>query len=388
MQAIVAQKLLAHAINAEQIVSIAQANLRLGVRRTLFIQGENGIGKTAVLNALQALPEFKDHIFSYIDCANLSLGDFTMPAIDKESMTTHYAPNARFGVTKQNHRAVKGAKPVVLFLDEFTKAGKAVSNMLAPTIYEYRIGDLYLPEGSLVFGTGNLEGENLGDQMEAHKATRLIKVTMKKPSSEEWMRNFAMPRDINHVVRAWVRETPQLLDQSFLNFVADGIDIRDRQKGNPFIYDARDPGCKAYVSPRTLEFAADIVTASDQYPPATRDYVMSAQLVGTIGEAAMQSLRAFVHLDRDIPSIQQVMADPLGTPVPKQRMAHMLMTDKLLSATNDRKAASAACKYITRLGIEFQALFAREVTAQSNKTLHFSTVPEFHKILQDNRTVI
>ena len=388
MEATVAQKLLSYALNAEQITNAAIANYRIGARRTMFIQGENGIGKTAILYTLQAMPEFKDHIFSYIDCANLSLGDFTMPAIDKETMTTHYAPNARFGVTKHNHKGVKNAKPVVLFLDELTKAGKAVSNMLAPTIYEWRIGDLYLPEGSLVFGTGNLEGENLGDAMEAHKATRLIKVVMRKPNSDEWLKNFAMPRDLSPLVRSWVRENPQVLDQSFLNFVADGINIRDKQKGNPYIFDARDPGSKAYVSPRTLEFAADIITASQYYPADTRDYVMSAQLVGTIGESAMQSIRAFVHLDRELPTIAEVHADPLKAPVPKQRLAHLLMADKLLSATNDRTKASATCKYISRLGTEFQSLFAREVTTQSTTTLFFSTVPEFHKILQENRTVI
>jgi hypothetical protein len=48
----------------------------------------------------------------YVDCANLDLGDLAMPVVDRETMTTHYAPSARFGVARGQTR------PVLLMLDE------------------------------------------------------------------------------------------------------------------------------------------------------------------------------------------------------------------------------------------------------------------------------
>lgn len=388
MQQNVARKLLAHALSARQIANMIVADYRAGIRRAILIMGENGIGKTAIASALMKTPEFKGHIFSYIDCTNLSLGDFTMPSIDRDTMTTHYAPNARFGVSKINNRAIEGSRPVFMLFDEMTKAGKAISNMLAPAYYEYRIGDLEFPDRSAVIMTGNLEVENLGDQMEAHKATRLVKVVMRKPTAEEWLTDYALPTNVHPIVRAWVREHPFVLDQSFLNFVADGIDIKDKNRGNPYIYDARDPSCKAYVSPRTLQFASETLYAADEYDAADRDYMVAARLVGTIGEPAMQSIRAFLMLDKELPSIAEIERDPAKCPVPTNRLAHLLLVEKLMSWTNDRKRAVIACTYISRLADEMQALFVRDVTNQPGKALHFVTVKEFVTICQKQQQVI
>ena len=109
----------------------------IGSTNTLLLRGQPGIGKSSILANLQR--ELPDYQVCYIDVANLDLGDLGMPVIDKETMTTSYAPNVRFGVGRGQNR------PVVLMLDELGKASRPVLNMLLPVILEHRIGDVELP---------------------------------------------------------------------------------------------------------------------------------------------------------------------------------------------------------------------------------------------------
>ena len=130
-------------VNHEQAVKLVA---ELGSEVTFLFRGEPGVGKSSMLKDLAKL--FPEHEIAYIDCANLDLGDIAMPFIDREANCTRYYPNAHF--------KLHTGKPVIVMLDELTKASRSVQNMLLPLILERRLGDIPLPEGSLVFATGNL----------------------------------------------------------------------------------------------------------------------------------------------------------------------------------------------------------------------------------------
>ena len=49
-------------LSFDEIVTIIKAYYKQGIRRTILIEGENGIGKTAVYHALRNDPMFADHI--------------------------------------------------------------------------------------------------------------------------------------------------------------------------------------------------------------------------------------------------------------------------------------------------------------------------------------
>ena len=91
---------------------------------------------------------FPDYELAYIDCTLLDLGDFALPYTelasgDSNLKVTKFAPNARF--------KFQSGKPVIVMLDEIGKAMKAVKNVLLTLMLEKRIGDVALPEGSIVF---------------------------------------------------------------------------------------------------------------------------------------------------------------------------------------------------------------------------------------------
>ena len=166
---------MASVINFGHSVSLNEFAQGIGVVGrdvTIIGQGEPGIGKSSMLKVLQK--QYPEYEVAYIDCTLLDLGDFALPfteTVDGEygMRITKFAPNARF--------KMHTGKPVIVMLDEIGKAMKAVKNVLLTLMLEHRIGDHYLPAGSIVFGTTNLLSDGVGDMLEAHARNRVALVT-------------------------------------------------------------------------------------------------------------------------------------------------------------------------------------------------------------------
>ena len=111
----------------QQMINLQQAEdliATIGKEVTVHLKGQPGIGKSSILKSLSK--RFPDHTPVYIDCADLDLGDLAMPAINHTNQTTAFYPNERF---KLQH-----GKPVIIMLDEITKASEPVKNMLLPVM--------------------------------------------------------------------------------------------------------------------------------------------------------------------------------------------------------------------------------------------------------------
>ena len=181
---------MAKSINTTPTINLSQAAniiMTAGQSQTVLIRGEPGCGKSTLLQTLST--KLPDYHISYIDVANLDLGDIAMPVVDRDQMVTHYAPNARFGLGHGRR------KPVLMMLDELGKASRPVLNMLLPLILERRIGDVALPDGSIVFATTNLDTDGVQDNIPAHASNRMTVVRVAKPTTDEWI-SWAMD---NHV---------------------------------------------------------------------------------------------------------------------------------------------------------------------------------------------
>ena len=95
-------------LSASQVVSLVAA---IGDKRTVIVEGENGIGKTALFHALRKLPKFADHIaVQPIDCTQLSDGSVWMPDLDRENGVSRELPNERFGVSAFNQLGVNNLR--------------------------------------------------------------------------------------------------------------------------------------------------------------------------------------------------------------------------------------------------------------------------------------
>ncbi len=316
-------------------VSLSEAaTLLTTVRSNRFLlQGEPGIGKSSILKQIgeqTGLPTV------YIDVPNMDLGDISMPVVDHQTRTTKYYPNSRF--------QLQDGKPVAIMLDEFTKGPRPVKNMLH-TLLEVtnpRLGDLAVHPDSIIFLTGNLSTDGVGDSLEAHTAMRLVQLPVRKPTADEWVDWAVAKGTIAPEVITCVSKNPQLM-ASYLD---------PSEQGNEFIYNPkRQSG--AYVTGRTMELASNIVKVRDQFTPNS----MLSALAGTLGMPGALLLKRFIDYADQLPDWRTIIADPENTPVPTSPGACSIVVFGAIQRI-DKDTLTPFMKYLQRLPQEWQAAFA------------------------------
>lgn len=357
-------------------VSLSDSALAIaecGDTNTFYLRGEPGIGKSMILASLTSTiynpdaPLAASHLGAYVDCSDKELGDLTIPFPDKENGCTRYLPNSILNIHTR--------RPLVIMLDEIGKAPQPIRNMLLPLMNERRLGDTPLHPKSRVFATGNLTSDGVGDVVKAHELNRVTELIVRKPNSDEWL-SWAMRRNdmvldldaldkaeyttfnvnavkikINEVLMTWVKQYPHCLD-SYLN---------DPSGRNPYIYNpARQQ--KAFVSPRSLEKASNILNKRDKLGPD----LTIACLIGTIGESAARDMHAFVGVADMLVPYEDIIFDPKGVKVPSDAVAMIIQVYQFLSRVV-KTELSNLMDYIERLPKETQSLFATSLASTPNK---------------------
>ena len=327
----------------QQEISLKQAEdliATVGRDVTIHMRGQPGIGKSSILKTLAT--RFPNHTPVYIDCADLDLGDLAMPAMNHETRTTTFYPNERFAIHQD--------KPVIIMLDEITKASEPVKNMLLPVMLERRLGAVKFHPDSIVYSTGNLTTDGVGDTMKAHAKNRLTSVTIRNPHDDEWI-NWGVDNGIAPEILAWIKQFPHAL--------ASYTD--DSQKENMYIYNPRKQQ-DAFVSPRSLEKASYIVKNRQVLG---EDTTMVA-LTGTIGESASRDMSAFFSLADGLPTKESIYQKPMEAMLPNDPAARVILVMRELMSITEQHF-EAWLTYLQRLPMEIQALFAVNIMASSRK---------------------
>jgi hypothetical protein len=304
--------------------------LACGASNTFFLVGEPGIGKTALATQLEK--RLPNHLPSYLDCPTLDLGDIAMPVMDHETKTTRYYPNARFRMHE--------GQPVLMLLDEFTKAMEPVKNMLHPLIWERRLGDIKAHPDSITILTGNLTSDGVGDSLKGHTLNRITRVEIAKPTADEWLL-WAVEAGIHPVVLAWVKQFPHCLASY----------TEGDQDENPYIYNPKKFQL-SYVSPRSLELASRIVAKRDQFDSDA----LIAALAGTIGESAARDMQAFIAYQDELPTRERIVSQPKDAPIPTSAGATAVLVFSMIAAV-DADNITPIMEYVSRLEPEWQAVF-------------------------------
>lgn len=366
------------ALNSKQIVSLIKS---VGAERTVLIEGEAGIGKTSIHYALSADPAFARYYAPKpIDCMQLSDGSVWMPDLDRSRGVSTELPNERFGVSVENHKGVAGAQPVILCLDEIGKTRQFIKDVLAPIVYERRVGQHELPEGSIVFGCTNLTDEGLGDSMQAHLRNRLIIVRQAKPTKDEWVRDFAIPRGLQEEVIAAAEMYPMVFD-SFLDYRPGGKFAGKKLRAdNPYISDPSDQGQDQVVTPRSLHAASDIVRNRAGMDETT----LQMALAGTVGAAFAENIISMMRFGAQLPAYERVIAEPDSTKVPDNVMACVVQIFQFIKQVKDRHEAEQVSIYTNRMKAEMRSLFVNAI-ANSSVLDKFGLSAKFGAMLADNR---
>lgn len=334
-----------------------------------MVEGEPGIGKSSMCADIAAIASNlygEEYGTAYIDVPNCDLGDIAMPIIDHDSKTTKYYPNARFGL--------HGGKPMVIMLDEFSKGADPVKNMLHPLLEATnpRLGDLPIPEGTIIFLTGNLTSDGVGDSMKAHSNNRIVRVRARKPDSGTWLA-WAISKDVEPVVMSWVDQYPHAL-ASYL----DG-----EQESNPYIYQPRKQQT-AFVSPRSLAAASKVVKGRHGYND--RDSLICA-LKGAIGEAAARDMEAFIDYQDQLPKWEDIINKPTKVDVPESVGAKAVLIFSGIQKI-EKSTIEPFMKYLKRFDEEWQAAFAINLARDKSKQSIAYTSKSFADWVQENEDLL
>lgn len=351
----------------------------IGHKRTVLVEGPAGSSKTSIAYALAAEEPFKSKYYTPkpIDCTQLSDGSVWMPDIDRARGVSRELPNERFGVSDENHKGVDNAKPAVICLDEIAKTRQFIKDVLAPIVYERRVGNYEFPEGSIVFGCTNLSEEGLGDMLQAHLRNRLTIVKMRPPTADEWLNDYAIPHGVNEIVAACAKQHPEVFE-CFMDYRTGGSkDGKKQAAENPYIFNPSNAAQTQFVTPRSLVAAADIVDTRHSMDMDT----LECALAGTVGEAFAARITTMIQFGEQLPDFTLVMADPANAPLPSKPMACLIQVMQFLNRVKSREHAEAAAIYVGRMREEFKSMFVASVCNNNQALFNFGMSAKFAAML-------
>ena len=305
------------------------------------IEGPKGIGKTTLGKMLsESLP---DHTFKYVDCTALEAGDLGIPKFKEadEQDFVRFVANEVLGLHDN--------KPLIIQLDELSKAARGVMLPLLRLGLEREMFGYRLHPDSIVISNGNLMVEALGDEFQPHQLDRFCLMELRNPTNIEWLENYAIPNNLNYQVMAWVKDNGQVFE--------DWRSVKDPED-NQYIDHPQAVGRRKGTTPRAVAKAAFIVDNRTNVD----DHTLTASLIGTIGPRAALDFMAFLKISDQLPTLEDIKANPAQAIVPSNASAVCMVVYRTL-AQIDRSWVDSWMDYMARLSPEAQALFVNGVRA-------------------------
>jgi len=324
---------------------VVDAVIALGHIETVLIEGDMGSGKSTLLamigERLQVLRPETSYRLVYIDCTTkLDSGDSFMIKYSDDGKTFYHVPHEELGLHLDT--------PCVIMYDEIGKCPRSYQLSARRLMLERMGAGKKLHEKTIVIATTNLGRENVGDLLPAHHRDSVTIVRLRKANSIEWIEWGRLPvNDVHPSVLSYVYDHPQLM-HSF-------TDYPSKEECPTGIYhpDADQDG---FVTPRGLVKCSNWIKVRDQLDDAT----LRAVLTGRVGREVASELLAYVQLHNDMPTTDEIRANPLTARVPDSAGVLCMIVYRTL-ATIERSWATEWMQYLERLPVELQSLFMNQV---------------------------
>ena len=180
-------------VNQEELSDIL---FTVAPTRPVFILGAPGIGKSALVE------KFADDVG--MECVSL--------------LGSQLAPEDIIGIPRITDevseflppKMIARKEPYVLFLDELNACSQEVQKAFYSLIYERRIGEDHLPEGSVVIGAGNRMQDNaIVKTMSSALINRMFHVQL-KVNAEKWL-DWAYTEGIHPWITEYITIRPEHL---------------------------------------------------------------------------------------------------------------------------------------------------------------------------------
>ena len=263
-----------------------------------------------------------------------------------------YAPPLRFPL--QGDPIPEGYSGFLLFFDEINSAPRSVVSAAYKIVLDRMIGQEHLHDKVRIIAAGNFSTDNaIVNDMGTAMRSRVVHIHV-TTHSDNWLDFAAKAGFDSRVV-------------SYLHYQANKINSF-KQFGSS--------SDETFACERTWEFVSKILKANypDETKPVPAD--VAPLLVGTVGSTAYEFV-TYTEAFKDLPTIQQVLANPCGCALPVAPAVCYLMTGMLVgNATMDN--ADKIATYVDRLPKEFAMVFIKLLWGKSDK---FLSVPKVAELL-------
>ena len=343
-------------------------NLIKNIRNTCYLKGEPGIGKT---HLGKEIAEELDRPYIHLDVPQLNPEDISIPVPNLETKILESFPSQLLGLHLD--------KAPVIMLDELSKGEPPIINALHTILHpehKYVAGRELSPD-TIVICTGNLSSDGVGDGLQGHTIDRLVPIELRKSNNKEFIEwGILQGKDKRnpdrHVVHPWVIAWASREPEIFFSYT----DLSEEElKSNKFIYNPRihNGTGLSYVSPRGLVACTDTLYAYEEKLIDTA--TMNISLTGILGEAGGQELSSMSQLIEQVPTADEIRANPEGCKIPNDSAG---LTAVSLGAPNwieDRDDAKKWFTYMNRIEqSEFHSIFMMQASTNEDlKNLIVST---------------
>lgn len=245
-------------------------------------------------------------------------------------------------------------QPVLVLIDEIVQAVPAIQNGFSQLLLENEMGELKLPAGSFVIGTGNrLEDKAATHRMPSHITNRVVHLYL-DTDHDSWF-EWACDHQVHPMILGFAKWRPELL----------------------YTFDpakAQQP----YATYRSW-MQADAILKTD--PPESIRFDL---VKGVLGEGVALEFIAFWKLYSQLPDLDYVLANPDTAPVPTD-VGQLYAISSALAHRVQTKSSKNYFAYLQRLPAEFGVMSVK-MAVQINKGL--STTKPFIEWAMANKEVI
>ena len=313
-----------------------------------YLVGLAGVGKTSII--YQIAEEISEAIKENFGVAELPLAQHSETDVAGWAL-----PNAdRSAMTRIRPDWMPTDGKGVVFLDELAQALTPVSNAARQVVNERRINVHHMPEGWFVVAAGNRHGDRAGtNSIPTHMKDCLLFLEI-EPELEDTVRYFNKIGTDSRV-------------SSYLRFRPDWLSKFERD-------------ADACPSPRSWERVGSIINFS------LGPLAMSEAISGMVGKAACVDFMTYLKSFAKMPTVDEVVKDPLSTRLPDDMGAVYALCGALANNMTEKNAA-AIFKYVGRLtDKEFIAFVVKDAVARDpnlkqNKSLRQWVMDEGRDLL-------
>lgn len=340
-------------------------------RKCIYLKSAPGRGKTAVISEAPA-------ILSKLTGKNIGFVLVSGPLLTPPDSIGYLVPRKVTGAdgiermesvytdpfwfrTKEGKRLSEYDGGIV-FVDEADKMDVDVKKVIGEAALTGRLGPHQLPPGWVVWMAGNRQKDRSGSSKELdHLINRRMEIDV-TDDIESW-NLWADRNNIPPVYKAFANTNPHIV-------FTDGVPEK------------QGPWC----TPRSLVEASEYHTAipREEFAPLPDDSDTLEEIAGMIGDAAAAQLFAFVKLEREMPSYEDIVANPSKTKLPSKPDAQMLVCYSLAHRVTIEQAGSVI-EYVDRMPKEFGVVFAKAACTRDRR---FVATPGFAKWIKNNASLM